>query len=96
MSLSSYLNCNVPLVCWELLNSLTKWVCNKLLYVVQGGMTCGTIDEPKKSSKAIDERVIIDFCDKNVVIAHFCDKNVVITRFRDKNVVIAHFRDKYI
>ena len=76
MSLSSYLNCNVPLVCGELLNSLTKWVCNKLLYVVQGGMTCGTIDEPKKSSKAIDERVIINFRDKNVVIARFCDKNV--------------------
>ena len=25
--------------------------------------------------KAIDERVIINFCDKNVVIAHFCGKN---------------------
>ena len=62
----------------------------------QGGITCGAIDEPRKSSKAIDERVIINFCDKNVVIAHFRDKNVVITRFRDKNVVIAHFRDKYI
>ena len=43
--------------------------------VQQGGITCGAIDEPKKSSKAIDERVIIDFRDKNVVIAHFCDKN---------------------
>ena len=60
----------------------------------QGGITCGAIDEPRKSSKAIDERVIINFCDKNVVIAHFRDKNVVITRFRDKNVVIARFRDK--
>ena len=43
--------------------------------VNQGGITCGTIDEPRKSSKAIDERVIIDFRDKNVVIARFRDKN---------------------
>ena len=47
-------------------------------------MTCGVIDESRKSSKAINERVIINFRDKNVLIA----------RFRDKNVVIAHFRDK--
>ena len=60
----------------------------------QGGITCGAIDEPRKSSKAIDERVIINFRDKNVVIARFRDKNVVIARFRDKNVVIARFRDK--
>ena len=42
----------------------------------QGGITCGAIDEPRKSSKAIDERVIINFRDKNVVIARFRDKNV--------------------
>ena len=41
----------------------------------QGGITCGTIDEPRKSSKVIDERVIIDFRNKNVVIARFRDKN---------------------
>ena len=35
----------------------------------QGGITCGAIDEPRKSSKAIDERVIINFRDKNFVIA---------------------------
>merc|ERR1712082_107536 len=64
------------------------------LSILQGGITCGAIDEPRKSSKAIDERVIINFRDKNVVIAHFRDKNVVIARFRDKNVVIARFRDK--
>ena len=40
----------------------------------QGGITCGAIDEPRKSSKAIDERVIINFRDKNVVIARFRDK----------------------
>ena len=57
----------------------------------QGGITCGVIDEPRKSSKAIDERVIIN---SYVVIVRFCDKNVVIARFRDKNVVIARFRDK--
>ena len=43
----------------------------------QGGITCGAIDEPRKSSKAIDERVIIDFRDKNVVIARFRDINEV-------------------
>ena len=37
----------------------------------QGGITCGAIDEPRKSSKAIDERVIVNFRDKNAVIAHF-------------------------
>ena len=42
----------------------------------QGGITCGAIDEPRKSSNAIDERVIINFRDKNVVIARFRDKNV--------------------
>ena len=50
----------------------------------QGGITCGAIDEPRKSSKAIDERVIINFRDKNVVIARFRDKNVVIERFSPK------------
>ena len=60
----------------------------------QGGITCGAIDEPRKFSKAIDERVIINFLSKKVVIARFRDKNVVIARVRDKNVVIAHFRDK--
>ena len=43
----------------------------------QGGITCGAIDEPTKSSKAIDERVIINLCNKNVAIAHFRDKNDV-------------------
>ena len=42
----------------------------------QGGITCGAIDEPRKSSKAIDERVIINFRDKNVVIARSRNKNV--------------------
>ena len=45
-------------------------------YGGQGGITCGAIDDPRKSSKAIDERVIINFRDKNVVIARFRDKNV--------------------
>ena len=54
----------------------------------QGGITCGAIDEPRKSSKAIDERVIINFCDKNFVITRFRDKNVVIARFRDKTAYV--------
>ena len=44
--------------------------------VTQGGITCGAIDEPRKSSKAIDDLVIINFCNKNVIIARFRDKNV--------------------
>ena len=44
----------------------------------QGGITCGAIDEPRKSSKAIDERVIINFRDKNVVIACFRDKTAYV------------------
>ena len=52
----------------------------------QRGITCGAIEDPRKSSKAIDERVIINFRDKNGVIARFRDKNVVIVRFCDKNV----------
>jgi len=60
-------------------------------YPDQGGITCGAIDEPRKSSKAIDERVIINFRDKNVVIARFRDKNVVIARFRNKNVLSIAF-----
>ena len=48
----------------------------RMKYVsMQGGITCGAIDEPRKSSKVIDERVIINFCDKNVVNARFRDKN---------------------
>ena len=47
----------------------------------QGGITCGAIDEPRKSSKAIHERVIINFRDKNVVIARFRDKNGVFILF---------------
>ena len=43
--------------------------------VFQGGITCGAIYEPRKSSKAIDERVIINFCDKNVEIVCFRNKN---------------------
>ena len=40
----------------------------------QGGITCGAINEPRKSSKAIDECVIINFRDKNVVIARITTK----------------------
>ena len=62
--------------CYTLLTLLT------LFKYCQGGITCGAIDEPWKSSKAIDGRVIINFRNKNVVIAHFRDKNVVIFFYR--------------
>ena len=41
----------------------------------RGGRTCGAIAEASRSSKAIDNRVIIKFCDENAVIASFRDKN---------------------
>ena len=46
-------------------------------FVSQGGITCscGAIDQASRSSKDIKKRVIINFCDKNVLIAHFRDKN---------------------
>ena len=50
----------------------------------QGGITCGAIDEPRKSSKAIDKRVIINFRDNNVVIARFRNQNDVIFTFMTK------------
>ena len=28
--------------------------------LIQGGITCGAIEDPRKSSKAIDERAIIN------------------------------------
>ena len=54
-----------------------SWITLVKLWIVstQGGITCEAIDEPRKSSYAIDERVIINFRDKNVVIARFRDKN---------------------
>ena len=51
------------------------------LWYQQGSITCGAIDEPRKSSKAIDKRVIIDFCDKNAVIASFRNKIMFLTFF---------------
>ena len=44
----------------------------------QGGITCGAIDELRKSSKTIDERVVINLSDKNVVIARFRDKTAYV------------------
>ena len=49
-----------------------------MLWEEQGGITCGAIDELRKSSKTIDERVIINFPDKNVVIARFRDKTAYV------------------
>ena len=48
----------------------------------QGGITCGAINEPRKSSKAIAESVIINFCNKNVVIARFRDKTAYVWGLR--------------
>ena len=78
---------------------LTLIRCQNRFYLtfwcIQGGITCGAIDEPRKSSKAIDECVIINFRDKNVIIARFCDKNVVIARFRDKTAYVWGLRYRW-
>ena len=62
---------------------MVEWIiqCRKNYTLRQGGITCEAIDEPRKSSYAIDERVIINFRDKNVVIARFRDKNEVFVLF---------------
>ena len=49
----------------ELAATLEK-ATNFVIRYEQGGITCGAIDEPRKSSKAIDERVIINFRDKKL------------------------------
>ena len=57
----------VPVESWLMQISMMvkKWG----ISVRQGGITCGAINEPRKSSKTI-----INFRDKNVVIARFRDK----------------------
>ena len=67
-------------------------------YCHQDGITCGAIKEASRSSKAIDQCVIIDFCDKNTVIAPFRDEMMFLTFFGlnflichemyDKNVIV--------
>ena len=61
----------------------------RLGYSGQGGITCGAIEEASKSSKAIDERILINFRDKNALIATFRDKNGVLIFM--KNIMI--YRD---
>ena len=65
-------------------------MCPEYFHVLgmQGGITCEAIDEPRKSSKAIDKCVVINFRDKNVVIAGFRDKNEVFVLFIDMYIYI--------
>ena len=46
------------------------------LTLVQGGITCGAIEEASISSKTIDKHVIMNFCDKNAIITRFRDKRI--------------------
>ena len=57
---------------------------SKEMSLDQCGTTCGAIDGPSKSSKAISKCVIITFSNKNVVIACFWDKNDVFFIFLTK------------
>ena len=68
---------------WDLINLL---VLPPPYSSKQGGITCEAIDEPRKSSKAIDKRVIINFCNKNVVITRSCNKNEVFVLFIDIHI----------
>ena len=43
------------------------------------GTTCGAIDEASRSSKAIDNRMIINFRNKNTVTARFCTSTTIYT-----------------
>ena len=51
---------------------------------IQGGTTCGAIEESSRSLKSIDKRVFINFCNKYAVFTNFCDKNYVFEQ-NDKN-----------
>ena len=55
----------------------------KISTPIQCGITCGAIDEPSRSSKAIDKSVIINFCDKNFILHIFATKMMFIY-FNDK------------
>ena len=57
-------------------------------YVKQVGITCGAIEEASRSSKAINERVIIHFRDKNALIAPFCEKMLFL--FLRQSIMIYH------
>ena len=49
----------------------------RLGYSGQGGITCGAIEKASKFLKASDERVLINFRNKNALIATFRHKNGV-------------------
>ena len=55
------------------------------LTLVQGGITCGAIEEASRSSKTIDKYVIINFCNKNAVVARFRGK--IFFYLYDKNFI---------
>ena len=58
--------------------AICEYICLSIkvtLFRGQGGVTCGAIEEASRSSKAIDERVIIHFRGRNAIIAHFRDEN---------------------
>ena len=55
------------------------------LTLVQGGITCGAIEEASISSKTIDKHVIMNFCDKNAIISRSHDK--MIFSLYDKNAI---------
>ena len=54
----------------------------------QNGITCGAIEEASRSSKAIDERIIINFCDKNAVTARFRNKHDVFIFYEKMSLCI--------
>ena len=57
----------------------------------QTSLFCGVIDDCSRSFKAIDERVFINFRDKNAVFINLRAKNTVFTNFRAKNALFTNF-----
>ena len=63
---------DTPNFLFETLQQLSPKICWGIFQV---GITCKAIEETSRSSKAVDERVIIKLHDGNAAIARFCHKN---------------------
>ena len=45
---------------------------------------CGAIEESRRSLEAIDERIFINFCNKNAIFTNFCEKKPYLQVFGKK------------
>ena len=79
-------------VFWSSTMENTLWA-TEVRSMSQCGITCGAIDEPSRSSKAIDKRVIIIFNGKNIVNARFRNKNDVLYFYEKTSWFVIIFHD---